>query len=74
MTKSELIERLADKMNHLSSKDVEVAVKEEQSIPLAEAIVQAAQTGNRGDGKVFILPVDKAYRISSGKEGDESLQ
>lgn len=42
MTKSELIERLADKLNHLSSKDVEVAVKE-----ILEMMAQTLSKGER---------------------------
>ncbi|WP_286235722.1 integration host factor subunit beta [Thalassotalea sediminis] len=41
MTKSELIERLADKLNHLSAKDVEQAIK--------EILEMMAQTLSKGD-------------------------
>ncbi|MBO6575213.1 MAG: P-II family nitrogen regulator [Rhodothermales bacterium] len=33
-----------------------------------DAILQAARTGDVGDGKVFVLPVEKVYRIRSGEE------
>ncbi|GAA5137109.1 integration host factor subunit beta [Thalassotalea piscium] len=42
MTKSELIERLADKFNHLSAKDVEQAIKE-----ILEMMVQTLSKGDR---------------------------
>ncbi|MBT8401528.1 MAG: transcriptional regulator, partial [Rhodothermia bacterium] len=32
------------------------------------AIVRAARTGEVGDGKVFVLPVEKVYRIRTGEE------
>jgi nitrogen regulatory protein P-II 1 len=35
-----------------------------------EALVAAARTGEVGDGKIFILPVDDAIRIRSGERGD----
>lgn len=36
--------------------------------PTVEAILGAAQTGEVGDGKIFVLPVEKIYRIRSGEE------
>ena len=37
------------------------------------AIIQTAATDKVGDGKIFILPVEEAYRIRTGEKGDESL-
>jgi len=37
------------------------------------AIEQAAQTGEIGDGKVFVAPVERAIRIRTGEEGDIAL-
>ena len=37
------------------------------------AIIENAATDKVGDGKVFILPVDEAYRIRTGEKGNESL-
>lgn len=33
-----------------------------------EAILEAARTGEVGDGKIFVLPVEKIYRIRTGEE------
>lgn len=38
-----------------------------------EAIVKAGKTGEMGDGKIFIMPVDDSVRIRSGEHGPESL-
>lgn len=38
-----------------------------------EAIVKAAKTGEMGDGKIFIMPVDESVRIRTGERGPESL-
>jgi nitrogen regulatory protein PII len=32
------------------------------------AIIEAARTGEIGDGRVFVLPVERAYRIRTGEE------
>ena len=37
------------------------------------AITQTAATDKVGDGKIFILPVEEAYRIRTGEKGNESL-
>ena len=37
------------------------------------AILSSAATENVGDGKIFVLPVDEAYRIRTGEKGGSSL-
>ncbi|MGB5835283.1 MAG: P-II family nitrogen regulator [Thiohalocapsa sp.] len=34
---------------------------------------QAAHTGLRGDGKVYVIPVEDAVRISTGERGEAAL-
>jgi nitrogen regulatory protein PII len=36
--------------------------------------VKHARTGQIGDGKVFVMPVEEAYRIRTGESGEETLQ
>jgi len=38
-----------------------------------EAIIKSGATGNVGDGKVFVLPVEDAFRIRTGENGNTSL-
>ena len=40
---------------------------------VVEAIVGAARTGNVGDGRVFVYPVEKAVRIRTGESGEETV-
>ena len=37
------------------------------------AILSTAASGKVGDGKIFILPVEEAYRIRTGEKGNDSL-
>ena len=37
------------------------------------AILESAATDQVGDGKIFILPVEEAYRIRTGEKGGQSL-
>lgn len=38
-----------------------------------EALLTSAYSGNVGDGKIFIMPVEEAYRIRTREKGSESL-
>ena len=38
-----------------------------------DAILRAAQTGDVGDGKIFVSTIDESYRIRNGESGDTSL-
>lgn len=57
-------------LNEASKVRVEVVVNDAQAPAVAEAIRNAARTGNRGDGKIFVLPVDRALRIASNEDGE----
>ena len=41
---------------------------------VVETILKHARTGSIGDGKVFVMPVEEAYRIRTGESGEETLQ
>ena len=41
---------------------------------VVESILRHARTGSIGDGKVFVMPVEQAYRIRTGESGEETLQ
>lgn len=48
---------------------LEMAVNDEFVEPAIEAIVGGAQSGNIGDGKIFVFGLDECVRISSGETG-----
>ncbi len=52
---------------------VEVVVKDEGLDLLVDAIQKGAYTGNIGDGKIFIQPVDDVIRIRTGESGDGAV-
>ena len=41
--------------------------------PTIEAILKSSATDSVGDGKIFVLPVEEAYRIGTGEKGETSL-
>ena len=52
---------------------IEVAVESSMVSKVVEAIQAAAKTGQIGDGKVFILPLEEAYRVRTGETGSSAL-
>ena len=52
---------------------IEIVVKDEGLDLLVDAIKKGAHTGNIGDGKIFIQPVDNVIRIRTGEEGDAAV-
>jgi len=53
---------------------IELVVEEKDKPVVVETILKHARTGDVGDGKIFVLPVDEAIRIRTGEEGEEVLQ
>ena len=41
---------------------------------IVDTILKHARTGAVGDGKVFVMPVEEAYRVRTGESGEEVLQ
>jgi nitrogen regulatory protein P-II 1 len=52
---------------------IECVVSEIPTGDVVEAIKEGAHTGEKGDGKIFVLPVDSAVQIRTGKEGPEAV-
>lgn len=52
---------------------IEIAVEASQAAKVVEAISVAAKTGQIGDGKVFVLPLDDAFRVRTGEHGSAAL-
>jgi nitrogen regulatory protein P-II 1 len=52
---------------------VEIVVEDEQVDLVVDKLVSAARTGEIGDGKIFISPVDKIIRIRTGETGQEAV-
>jgi nitrogen regulatory protein P-II 1 len=52
---------------------VEVAVSDDMSDKCVQAIVEAANTGRIGDGKIFVTPLDEVIRIRTGERGPDAV-
>jgi len=52
---------------------IELVVKDEDVEEIVNVITSFARTGNVGDGKIFIIPVEDAIRIRTGERGEKAL-
>ena len=60
-------------INLLKKVCVEVAVNEDFVQPTIDAIVRGARTGNIGDGKIFVTPLEQCVRIRTGETGNDAI-
>jgi nitrogen regulatory protein P-II 2 len=60
-------------VNFLPKVRVEVAVAADRVDAVVEAIIGAAKTGQIGDGKIFVTPIDQAIRIRTGETDEDAL-
>lgn len=52
---------------------VSLVVRDKNVERAVDAIMRAAQTGEIGDGRIFIIPIEDAIRIRTGERGDIAL-
>jgi nitrogen regulatory protein P-II 2 len=52
---------------------IEVVVPEPMCEQVIEAIMKSAQTGKIGDGKIFVIDIERAVRIRTGETDDAAL-
>jgi nitrogen regulatory protein P-II 1 len=52
---------------------LEIGVSDHFVEPTVRAILASARTGSVGDGKIFVLPVERVYRIRTGEEDQAAV-
>ncbi len=57
----------------LTKKKIDVIVKDAEAKKIIEAIQKAVSTGEIGDGKIFVSPMDDAIRIRTGEQGEKAV-
>ncbi len=60
-------------VNFLPKIRIEVAVPSDQVDRVIEAIKESAKTGQIGDGKIFVTPIEQAVRIRTGETDVDAL-
>jgi nitrogen regulatory protein P-II 1 len=52
---------------------IETVVADDMADKIAALVMETARTGNIGDGKIFVLPVDRVTRIRTGETDNNAL-
>ena len=52
---------------------LEIVVTDDMLDKVVSAIVESANTGRIGDGKIFVLPLEEAIRIRTGERGSDAV-
>ncbi|HWJ20603.1 MAG TPA: P-II family nitrogen regulator [Geobacterales bacterium] len=60
-------------VNFLPKLRLEVAVASDRAEAVVEALKSSAKTGQIGDGKIFVTPIDHALRIRTGETDSDAL-
>ena len=53
--------------------EINIVLEDESVDEVVDAMVSTLRTGNLGDGKIFILPVEEAIRVRTGEKGTQAL-
>ena len=56
-----------------SKRAISLVVTDDKVATAVAAIIKANQTGNSGDGKIFVTPAIESYRVRTGEHGDSTL-
>lgn len=57
----------------LNKVELQIAVNDDYVEPTIKAIIRGAKTGNIGDGKIFVLPLEECVRIRTGERGTRAI-
>lgn len=55
-------------VDFISKVQVEIVVKDRDTDSVVELVMGASKTGRIGDGRIFVLPVERAIRVRTGEE------
>ena len=64
---------VAQGVDLLPKTKVELVVNDDEVEKVVQAILKAAWTGNIGDGKIFVLPVEDVIRVRTGERGKDAI-
>ena len=70
---SETYRGVVHEVNLLKKVRFEVAVNEEFVEPTVQAIIKGAKSGQIGDGKIFVINLERCVRIRTGEEGNDAI-
>lgn len=63
----ETVESLSESHRLIAKRLLTVVVQDDEVDKLVRIIIETNQTGNMGDGKIFVMPVEETFRIRTGE-------
>ena len=60
-------------VNFLPKLRIEIVMRDEQVAAAVDAIRAATNTGHIGDGKIFVSPIERAFRIRTGEADEDAI-
>jgi nitrogen regulatory protein P-II 1 len=60
-------------VDFLAKAKIEVVVEDSQVGTVVDAVKNVARTGQIGDGKIFVIPVEEVVRIRTGETGESAI-
>jgi len=61
------------KVDFLTKLKIEIVVLDEDVGKITSAIMQSARTGELGDGKIFVSPIENVIKVRTGDTGDDAI-
>ena len=61
------------RVEFLPKKKIEIVIEDKDTDAVIEIICNSSQTGEFGDGKIFVIPVDEVIRIRTREKGAEAV-
>lgn len=68
-----LMESITEGHRLITKRQIMMVVLDDEVEKAVKAIIDANQTGNMGDGKIFVCPVAETIRVRTGETGDEAV-
>jgi nitrogen regulatory protein P-II 2 len=60
-------------VNLIDKARFEIAVNDAFVKPAVDAIIKSARSGNIGDGKIFVVPLEECIRVRTGETGNDAI-
>lgn len=73
VTSPQMAESISEGHRLIQKRLLTLVVNDDEVKKVIETIMKTNSTGNSGDGKIFVLPVDETYRVRTGETGTVAL-
>jgi len=66
-------ENLSERGRLIPKRFITLIVNDDEVKTVVDTVMSVNTTGNPGDGKIFILPIEEVYRVRDGKSGESAI-